>query len=563
MILQEYLIAGEKIILGNLEKKQIKKLLLLEGTHADSLHRIAKEITCKLYNRKCFLRGVIEISNICQNDCKYCAMHRSNQRLERYILSKEELSILIRNAGLREIRTIMLQGGESTSSYELIAASLSITDVSNLNIMVCIGNLDNNKIQNLRALGVKAYSIKFETSNSDLFLSLRGNKLDNRVQCLINARQLHMPTSSGIILGLPNQSISDLVNDLSYLQYLKLPMNSISPFIPAHETELVTFSKPKIDIVLNFISLLRLVNPTSLIPAVSALNLLVKDGQNRALNAGANVLTINLTPCKNRDKYLIYDSKRFIVELDYVKNLINKNIFTMETNNSLGPKYLDVVQEGQWFDFRYTNDNYSISVYGEPSSFFEKTISPLLEKKFTVIDIGGGDGRHSIPIAKRVKQVISVDNNIYASNRLRKRIFVSQLKQNIRSIYNDIFKYSSNLKYDLVICSNVLYYYDKEKMVRLLELCFDLANPKKFVYLCFESSIIMSMNSIEFFSVSNIYNYTKENIDEVILNRNDIELISYEYSFHAKKFSIKSDSQIQNAEYSRTFVLHEFLIKRT
>ena len=351
-----YDLGDENIIPGNLTYQQVKKFLTAKNEEAIRLFSIAREIRDSIWGKHCFLRAVIEVSNFCNNNCKYCSMQKKNYELNRFLLTKEELKETINNVKKQGIKTIMLQGGECEATFNLILNTLEDIKSNKLHFAVCIGNLSLIKLKMLQQMGVEGYIHKFETLNSSLHSDLRNKSLNSRLKCLTDIKYTNLQAGSGNILGLPDQSINDLVKDLLFLQYKKLPMNSVSPFIPSKGTELEKAQIAPLQLTLNFIALMRIANPSSLIPSVSALKIIDVNGQSCGLEAGANVLTVNFTPSKYRKYYTIYNDNRYIVEAHYAQKIAKENNLEINKNYSLGPKFLNSREEKKWFDFRYNNN---------------------------------------------------------------------------------------------------------------------------------------------------------------------------------------------------------------
>ena len=554
----KFTLNGEKIYLGNLSQETIRKLLLSTGDSSFELRYLAANITKEVFNNNCFLRAVIEFSNECNINCRYCLMQRENKDLIRYhadVDSIFERILLIKSLG---IRTIMFQSGESRSNYDLIINFLDKYDLSEYNILLCIGNLSSPQIKHLKKLKVHGVMIKFETLNNALFKKMQGRNLATRLRSIIDVKRQRLQTSSGNIVGLPGQNIDDLICDLLYLQYLKLPMNSASPFIPAHGSKLEGFNKPNIELVLNYLALLRLANPFSLIPSVSALNLLQKDGQDLGLKSGANVLTCNFTKKEDQEQYKIYNDKRVVVEYDNAVKMAIDNGLTPEKGWALGPKYIEENAEQKWFDMRYSDSSVFESAYGKSSDFFIKSFIPLLKKEFKVIDLGGGDGRNSIPIAKKVNNILSIDNNLVASKRVEKRKEYQKVN-NIEVKSQNILEITNFKEYDVIILSNVIYYFEKDKVTKLLNNILESLNNKKYLYLSFETNIFMSHELNKQIMMSSVFNYTIADIIEIIENNTKTKILKVNQSEHDKKLPLNLEN-VKGKMYNRKFLLCELIV---
>jgi biotin synthase len=485
-------------------------------------------------------------------------MQRTNKNKERYSLEIDEVIEIILQARALGITTLMLQSGESRLNNDLIINALHNVSHVEQDFIACNGNVSNNTLRDFKKCGIKGFNLKFETTNSELFYSLRENHLSRRIDCLLKAKSMLFQISTGSILGLPGQTINDLVNDLRYIQYLRPPMVSVSPFIPSKETILSDSNMPDINLVLNFIALMRIANPTAMIPSVSALNLLKADGQLMGLNSGANVITCNLTPFKQREKYTIYNNDRFIVDFEYVKEIVSKANMIFSTQSSLGIKCLSELEENCWFDNRYNAGILQSSVYGEPSDFFYNKVIPLLNGSKKIIDLGCGDGRHSIVASNVAKQVISLDNNKIALDRIQRRS-INMGIDNILVKNQDVFIYDDFDEFSDIICSNLIYYYEKTNVQGLINRILQKLGKGNYFYLSFESNIVMKHDDDSYFTMNNLFNYSKEDIDNLVNKCSNTKLLHFNISSH--NIHLPYNSEGETKLYYRSFFLNEFLIE--
>jgi biotin synthase len=297
-------------------------LIRAHGPMQERLHQEARAAVRARLSNQVFVRGVIEVSNFCRQNCAYCGMRRENRSLERYRLSVDELASEIIEHRPAIITDINIQSGEDPRAARDVVLPLVrlLRHNTALGISVCLGTLDTATYDALRAAGARIYIMKFELADSSRYRQLAApGELAERLRHirLLAARGWHV--SSGFIAGLPGETDHDLQANLELASSLPLRGCSVSPFIPGEETILGDRPAGDIETTLNCIALLRLRHPDWVIPAVSALNLTQPGaGYRRGLAAGANLATINLTPDRVRAQYLLYSRKRCIMTRDRV-----------------------------------------------------------------------------------------------------------------------------------------------------------------------------------------------------------------------------------------------------
>jgi len=292
------------------------------------LEQRAGALRDEVFGREVFVRGVIEVSNYCRQNCNYCGMRRDNRDLKRFRVELESLRELVRH-GLPDVITdLNIQTGEDTLGDREIVLPLIETirqEKPNLGISVCLGTLDHKLYDQLRAAGASYYIIKLETGNREHYheVNAPGN-FDQRLAAIRYLAETGWSVSSGFILGLPGQTPEHIEESLELLGELPLAGASVSPFIAGEQTPFSDQPSGDFEKTLECIVRLRLRNPSYIIPAISALNLVGENGYVRALKAGANLTTINLTPATNRDDYLLYKRKRFIMHEQRVTDAIEQ-----------------------------------------------------------------------------------------------------------------------------------------------------------------------------------------------------------------------------------------------
>ncbi|HEX4140612.1 MAG TPA: radical SAM protein [Candidatus Methylacidiphilales bacterium] len=300
------------------------------STEQDSaaLEARAGELRDEIFGRQVFVRGVIEVSNYCRQNCNYCGMRRDNRNLHRFRVELDLLRELVTH-GLPEVITdLNIQTGEDVVGDREIVLPLieTIRKVRpDLGISVCLGTLDTKLYDELRAAGASYYIIKIETGNREAYRAAQApGTFEKRLAAIQYLAETGWFVSSGFILGLPGQTTEQVEESLELLSELPLAGASVSPFISGEQTPFAGHPSGDFEQTIRSIARLRLRNPSYIIPAISALNLVHEDGYVRALRAGANLATINLTPAVNRTDYLLYKRDRFIMHERRVTDAIKQ-----------------------------------------------------------------------------------------------------------------------------------------------------------------------------------------------------------------------------------------------
>ena len=302
-----------------MEVEEIVSLLGARGESQQKLFSRARAIREHHFGDRAIVRGVIEITDRCLVNCAYCPMRRDN-RSDGFIMTVEQIvaaAEAVRDAG---IRVVFLQGGETPETTAVV--SEAIPKVKQLfkdevQLLLCLGDKSRSELAHLKDQGADSYILKHETSDPELFRSLRNRKLQNRLARLEDLLSLGYLVGTGNIVGLPGQTMESIAHDVLLPKQLGTHMTSCAPFIPALGTPLADQPNGDIDLTLNTLALMRIVNPNALIPTVSALEKLRPGGQVAGLNAGANVITVNFTPDREKSAYRIYGSERFCVSLQH------------------------------------------------------------------------------------------------------------------------------------------------------------------------------------------------------------------------------------------------------
>jgi biotin synthase len=297
------------------------------GAGQAALHDQANRVREAFFGREVFIRGVVEVSNYCRENCAYCGMRRDNRDLKRYRLKADELAELLIHHRPPSVRDINIQAGEDPVAVREVVIPLirELRRSTDLGISVCLGTLSDAEYGALREAGASYYIIKIETGDPDHYREMKApGNFEERIEAIGRLARSGWDVSSGMVMGLPGQSDKMVLGTLSLLAELPLAGCSVSPFFPGGETLLAQAPAASCDSALNVIALMRVGMPDRIIPAVSAMNLLDPQGYERALRAGANLATINLTPPDPRGDYLLYARERAIMTEERVLDAIGR-----------------------------------------------------------------------------------------------------------------------------------------------------------------------------------------------------------------------------------------------
>lgn len=291
---------------------------LLELISADKydkeLFESADKVRREHYGTDVYIRGLIEVSNFCKNNCYYCGIRRGNAECERYRLSKEDiLSCCEMGYGLG-FRTFVMQGGEdpvfsdSTVCETVSEIKKRFPDCA---VTLSLGERERETYAQFKNAGADRYLLRHETANEEHYKKLHPQALSlrHRMDCLFNLKELGFQTGSGFMVGSPYQENSFLVEDLRFLQKLNPQMIGIGPFIPHKDTPFKDFQGGTLSLTLRMVAILRLMFPSALIPSTTALGTIHPQGRELGLKAGANVIMPNLSPKDVRKLYTLYNNK--------------------------------------------------------------------------------------------------------------------------------------------------------------------------------------------------------------------------------------------------------------
>jgi len=282
-----------------------------------ALHERAAAAAAHQFGNRVFVRGVVEVSNYCRQNCSYCGMRRENRNLDRYRANLDRLAELVIHHRPASITDLNLQAGEDPVAVRDVVIPLIrvIRGRTSLGVSVCLGNLDAKLYAAVKEAGATIYILKFETANEASYRNLGApGTLGRRLGNIRHLADSGWQVSSGFIAGLPGEDEKDLERNLEVAASLPISGCSVSPFIPGGATPLAGSPMASLELTLNCMAALRLARPDWVIPAVSALNMSdPRSGYRRGLATGANLVTINMTPPDMRDDYLLYTRDRVIM----------------------------------------------------------------------------------------------------------------------------------------------------------------------------------------------------------------------------------------------------------
>ena len=275
----------------------------------------ADAVRRSIYGNAVFVRGLIEISNICKNDCLYCGIRRSNQNIERYRLDPDTIVACARDGYEYGYRTIVLQGGEDTTYYTDDVLCDIITRIReacpDTAVTMSMGERGRESFQRLFDAGATRYLLRHETADRAHYERLHPANMsfDHRMQCLHDLREIGFQVGAGMMVGSPFQTTRHLATDLKFIEQFKPDMCGIGPFIPHHDTPFRDEPAGTLELTLYLLSVIRLIHPPVLLPATTALGTIDPMGREKGMQAGANVVMPNLSPVSVRKQYELYDNK--------------------------------------------------------------------------------------------------------------------------------------------------------------------------------------------------------------------------------------------------------------
>ncbi|MBE7045541.1 MAG: [FeFe] hydrogenase H-cluster radical SAM maturase HydE [Ruminococcaceae bacterium] len=300
---------------SHLEKDEWLALLNAEN---DELRQyaaeLAREVRHSHYGKKVYIRGLIEFTNYCKNNCLYCGIRAGNPNAERYRLTKEQILSCCKTGWELGFRTFVLQGGEDPHFTDEVLCDIVQQikkEYPECAVTLSVGERSRDSYQALFDAGADRYLLRHETANKAHYQSLHPENLtlENRMECLQNLKEIGFQVGCGFMVGSPNQTNECIAEDLLFLEKFQPHMVGIGPFIPHHDTPFAKEPSGNVEKTLYLLSLIRLLLPKVLLPATTALGTLRHDGREQGILAGANVVMPNLSPTDVREQYSLYDNK--------------------------------------------------------------------------------------------------------------------------------------------------------------------------------------------------------------------------------------------------------------
>jgi len=304
--------------------EELVQLLSTTGPEKTAVFTRAAEIKKQFVGNKVYFRGLVELSNICSKNCLYCGIRAGNTKPERYMVTEDEVLEAARFALDNGYGSMVLQSGERCDERFVNTVSellKKIKDLSGgkLGITLSMGEQEEQTYREWFANGAHRYLIRIETSDKDLYYKIHPNNkkhdFETRINALKTLRDIGYNVGSGVMIGLPFQTIDHLASDLLFLKQLDVDMVGMGPFIEHEDTPLYQYKdllwpkKERFDVSLKMVALLRIMMKDINIAATTAMQAIDKQGREKALKVGANIIMPNLTPVKYREDYLLYEDK--------------------------------------------------------------------------------------------------------------------------------------------------------------------------------------------------------------------------------------------------------------
>ena len=307
-----------------MERSEIINLLGSTGTEKEKLFKQAREIRDRTVGNKVYFRGLVEFSNICAKNCLYCGIRKGNSNVVRYDLSDNEILDACRFAWENKFASVVLQSGELSSSsfvkrVDRLLKAIKTFSGNELGITLSCGEQTRETYRRWYESGAHRYLLRIEATNRNLYEKIHPvNKLhlfDRRLQALHYLRETGYQVGTGVMIGLPFQTLDDLAGDLLFFRELDIDMCGMGPYIEHEDTPLYEYRhllqtrKERFDLALKMIAVLRILMPDINIAAATALQAIDPAGREKAVAIGANVIMPNLTPMAHRKDYLLYEDK--------------------------------------------------------------------------------------------------------------------------------------------------------------------------------------------------------------------------------------------------------------
>lgn len=280
----------------------------------EELRKIAEEKLFSNYGNKVYIRGLVEYSNYCRENCCYCGIQRENKNIERFRLTKEEILSSVHKGYKLGFRTFVLQGGEDPFLTKEFFTEI-IREIKNYypetRITLSLGVKSFEELKAFKDAGADRFLLRHEAASEELFHKLHpdNQSFAKRKETLYSLKELGFVTGTGFMIGAPFQTAEDLVADFNFIKELQPEMIGVGPFIPQKDTKYKDYAQGDLNLSLRIVALLRILFPKALIPSTTALNSIDKKGRVLGLQYGANVIMPNLSPDFAKEKYKLYDHK--------------------------------------------------------------------------------------------------------------------------------------------------------------------------------------------------------------------------------------------------------------
>jgi len=306
----------EKLIREHsLSLAEYEQLIRLRSSEtAALLAEHAVKVRTAIYGNSIYIRGLVEVSNICKNDCIYCGIRRSNANCMRYRLSPEDILDCCDEGYGLGFRTFVLQGGEDGYyTDELLCETLRSIKrkYPDCAVTLSLGERSRESYQALYDAGADRYLLRHETADRAHYEMLHPQQMsfENRMRCLQDLKEIGYQVGCGFMVGSPGQTVATLAKDLKFIEEFQPDMCGIGPFIPHKDTPFANETAGTLELTCYLLSIVRLIKPNLLLPSTTALGTIHPTGREQGILAGANVVMPNLSPTSVRKKYMLYNNK--------------------------------------------------------------------------------------------------------------------------------------------------------------------------------------------------------------------------------------------------------------
>ena len=317
-----------------LQKEEFSKSELIELLNSDDagkklIFAKAAEIKEKYVGNKVYFRGLIEFSNICAKNCYYCGIRGGNKKLQRYYVTENEVLEAVKYAWENKYASLVIQAGERKSkkfidSITNLLKKINAMTNNEMGITLSLGEQTEETFMKWAEVGARRYLLRIEASNRELYKKLHPNNkthdFDTRLNALNLLRKCGYQVGTGVMIGLPFQTVEDLADDLIFFKEFDIDVAGMGPYIEHEDTPLYQYrdqlmsKKERFDLSLKMVALLRIMMKDINIAATTAMQTLDKMGREKAIKVGSNIIMPNLTPVKYRESYLLYEDKPCIDE---------------------------------------------------------------------------------------------------------------------------------------------------------------------------------------------------------------------------------------------------------